>query len=56
MKKYRVALEITNDVWVDADSPEDAESVAKSLNVFKMLDGAEYTVDKVIDEETGEEF
>ena len=56
MTKYRVALEINNDVWVNADSPEDAESVAKSLNIFKMLEGAEYIVDKVVDEETGEEF
>ena len=55
MKTYRVSLEIFNDVLVNAASPEDAEETARNLSIWKMLDNAEYIVDKVIDEETGEE-
>ena len=49
VKKYLVKLEITNDVWVEADSPEEAEKKVLALRhptpltpIFLILDGARY--------------
>ena len=56
VKKYLVKLEITNDVWVEADSPDEAEKkildlivgasprdgIVASTLFFSILDGAKH--------------
>lgn len=52
VKKYLVKLEITNDVWVEATSPKEAEKKVLDLGewayatprtpIFLILDGAKY--------------
>jgi len=50
MKTFKVGMEITNTFFIEANSPEEAEAKALDLGVFETLDGAEYDVVEVSNE------